>query len=133
MAELPSQARCVIIGGGVVGCSVAYHLAKLGWTDVVLLERKRLTSGTTWHAAGLIGQLRAALTLTLLAKYTAGLCTMLEAETGLATGFRQNGSVSIALTEERLEELKRQATMAKPLGVEVHVLTPAGGARSASR
>ena len=124
MAELPSEARCVIIGGGVVGCSVAYHLAKLGWTDVVLLERKRLTSGTTWHAAGLIGQLRATLTLTLLAKYTAGLYTKLEAETGLATGFRQNGSVSIALTEERFEELKRQASMAKPFGLDVHVLTP---------
>ena len=124
MTDLPRHARAVIIGGGVVGCSVAYHLAKLGWTDVVLLERKRLTSGTTWHAAGLIGQLRATLTLTLLAKYTAGLYTKLEAETGLATGFRQNGSVSIALTEERFEELKRQASMAKPFGLDVHVLTP---------
>ena len=112
MTQLPRHARAVIIGGGVVGCSVAYHLAKLGWTDVVLLERKRLTSGTTWHAAGLIGQLRATLTLTLLAKYTADLYTKLEAETELATGFRQNGSVSIALTEERFEELKRQASMA---------------------
>jgi glycine/D-amino acid oxidase-like deaminating enzyme len=94
MTDLPRHAKAVIIGGGVVGCSVAYHLAKLGWTDVVLLERKRLTSGTTWHAAGLIGQLRATLTLTLLAKYTADLYTKLQAETELATGFRQNGSVS---------------------------------------
>jgi 4-methylaminobutanoate oxidase (formaldehyde-forming) len=124
MTELPRQARAVIIGGGVVGCSVAYHLAKLGWTDVVLIERKRLTSGTTWHAAGLIGQLRATLTLTLLAKYTADLYSKLEAETGLATGFRQNGSVSLALTEDRFEELKRQASMAKPFGLDVHVLTP---------
>src|SRR5690349_20531657 len=99
MSELPKHARAVIVGGGVVGCSVAYHLARLGWTDVVLLERKRLTSGTTWHAAGLIGQLRATMTLTLPAKYTADLYTQLEAETGLATGFRQNGSVSLALTE----------------------------------
>jgi 4-methylaminobutanoate oxidase (formaldehyde-forming) len=124
MSDLPKQARAVIIGGGVVGCSVAYHLAKLGWTDVVLLERKRLTSGTTWHAAGLIGQLRATMTLTLLAKYTADLYMGLEAETGLATGLRQNGSVSIALTTERLEELKRQASMAKSFGLEVHELTP---------
>ena len=124
MTDLPRHARAVIIGGGVVGCSVAYHLAKLGWTDVVLLERKRLTSGTTWHAAGLIGQLRATLTLTLLAKYTAGLYTKLEEETGLATGFRQNGSLSLALTAERFEELKRQASMAKPFGLDVHVLTP---------
>ena len=124
MTDLPRHARAVIIGGGVVGCSVAYHLAKLGWRDVVLLERKRLTSGTTWHAAGLIGQLRATMTLTLLAKYTADLYTKLETETGLATGFRQNGSVSLALTEERFEELKRQASMAKPFGLDVHVLTP---------
>jgi 4-methylaminobutanoate oxidase (formaldehyde-forming) len=124
MTELPRHTRAVIIGGGVVGCSVAYHLAKLGWTDVVLLERKRLTSGTTWHAAGLIGQLRATLTLTLLAKYTAGLYTKLEEETGLATGFRQHGSLSLALTEDRFEELRRQASMARPFGVDVHTLTP---------
>ena len=98
MAELPSEARCVVIGGGIIGCSVAYHLAKLGWRDVVLLERKRLTSGTTWHAAGLIGQLRGSSTLTKLAKYSAALMAELEAETGLATGFRQNGSLSLALS-----------------------------------
>ena len=77
----PKQARAVIIGGGVVGCSVAYHLAKLGWTDVVLLERKQLTCGTTWHAAGLIGQLRATANMTRLAKYSAELYAGLEAET----------------------------------------------------
>src|SRR5690606_2225340 len=98
----PTHARTVIIGGGVVGCSVAYHLAQLGWTDVVLLERKQLTSGTTWHAAGLIGQLRATLNLTRLAKYSAELYLRLEAETGEATGFKQNGSLGVALTKNRL-------------------------------
>lgn len=122
--NLPSQARAVIIGGGVVGCSVAYHLAQLGWQDVVLLERKQLTSGTTWHAAGLIGQLRASLNLTRLAKYSADLYTRLDAETGQDTGFRQNGSLGVALTRDRLEELKRGASMAKTFGLEVEVLTP---------
>jgi len=89
---LPGHARVVIIGGGVAGCAVAYHLAKIGITDVVLMERKQLTSGTTWHAAGLIGQLRATKNLTELAKYTAELYANLEAETGQATGFKQNGS-----------------------------------------
>ena len=102
MVELPSEARCVVIGGGIIGCSIAYHLAKLGWKDVVLLERNRLTSGTTWHAAGLIGQLRGSSTLTKLAKYSADLMAELEAETGVATGFRQNGSLSLALSAERL-------------------------------
>ena len=99
MSEVPSHARAVIIGGGVVGCSVAYHLAKLGWTEVVLLERKQLTSGTTWHAAGLVGQLRSSLNLTRLAKYSAELYTNLSAETGQETGFRQSGSLSVALSE----------------------------------
>ena len=94
MAELPSKARAVIIGGGVSGCSVAYHLAKLGWTDIVLLERKQLTSGTTWHAAGLIGQLRGSQNMTRLAKYSADLYVKLEAETGVATGMRQVGSIT---------------------------------------
>ena len=85
MTDLPNEARVVIIGGGVVGCSVAWHLTRLGWTDVVLLERKALTSGTTWHAAGLIGQLRASANMTRLARYSAGLHSGLEAETGVAT------------------------------------------------
>ncbi|WP_420858045.1 GcvT family protein [Marivivens marinus] len=122
---LPTNARVVIIGGGVVGCSVAYHLTKLGWTDVVLLERKQLTSGTTWHAAGLIGQLRASSNMTKLARYSAELYTGLEAETGVATGFRQVGSVSAALTGERLEELYRNAAMARAFGVPVEELSPA--------
>ena len=123
MNDMPSSARVVIIGGGVVGCSVAYHLTKLGWRDVVLLERKRLTSGTTWHAAGLIGQLRATKNMTKLAKYSADLYRSLEEETGVATGFRQTGSISAALTEERREELFRSAAMARAFGVPVEELT----------
>ena len=122
--QLPTQARVVVVGGGVVGCSVAYHLTKVGWTDVVLLERKRLTSGTTWHAAGLVGQLRATHNLTRLAQYTTTLFETLEEETGQATGFKQNGSVSVAADNERLEELKRGASMARRFGLEVQVITP---------
>lgn len=124
MTSLPSQARVVIIGGGISGCSVAYHLAKLGWKDIVLLERKQLTSGTTWHAAGLVGQLRASQNMTRLAKYSADLYTKLEAETGLATGFRQCGSITAALTLERKEEILRQASLARAFGVEVNELSP---------
>ncbi|MGR3635248.1 MAG: GcvT family protein, partial [Shimia sp.] len=119
------KARVVIIGGGVVGCSVAYHLAKLGWKDVVLLERKQLTSGTTWHAAGLIAQLRATANMTKLAKYSQELYGNLEAETGVATGFRRCGSITVALTEERREEIFRQAAMARAFGVEVEEISPA--------
>jgi 4-methylaminobutanoate oxidase (formaldehyde-forming) len=108
---LPSHARVVIIGGGIVGCSVAYHLAKLGWTDTVLLERKKLTSGTTWHAAGLVRSSLYTQNLTRLAKYTVDLYTTLEAETGQATGFVQPGSLSIATNKERWEEFRRGAAM----------------------
>tara|TARA_R110002072_G_scaffold49277_19_gene134013 strand:- start:79 stop:2532 length:2454 start_codon:yes stop_codon:yes gene_type:complete len=123
---LPSQARAVIIGGGVVGCSLAYHLTKLGWKDVLLLERKQLTSGTTWHAAGLIGQLRATSNMTKLAQYTTNLYSQLEEETGQAIGFKQNGSLSIATGQGRFEELKRGASMAKTFGLDVEVLDPDG-------
>jgi 4-methylaminobutanoate oxidase (formaldehyde-forming) len=124
MNPLPSKARAVIVGGGVSGCSVAYHLAKLGWTDVVLLERKQLTSGTTWHAAGLIGQLRGSQNMTRLAKYSADLYVKLEEETGVATGMRQVGSISVALTEERKHELYRQATVARAFNVDVREIAP---------
>jgi glycine cleavage system aminomethyltransferase T/glycine/D-amino acid oxidase-like deaminating enzyme len=122
--ELPRKARVVVIGGGVIGCSIAYHLTKIGWDDVVLLERKQLTSGTTWHAAGLVGQLRPSINMTKLAKYTGELYRGLEAETGQATGYRQVGSISMATNAERFEELKRSASMAKVFDLPVHVVTP---------
>jgi glycine cleavage system aminomethyltransferase T/glycine/D-amino acid oxidase-like deaminating enzyme len=122
--SVPSRASVVIVGGGITGCSVAYHLTKIGVTDVVLLERKQLTCGTTWHAAGLVGQLRATRNLTELAKYTADLFHSLEAETGQATGFKQNGSISVAKTAERLEELHRGASMGKTFGLAVDLLSP---------
>ena len=100
--QLPKQAEIVIIGGGIIGTSVAYHLTKLGRSDVVLLERKQLTCGTTWHAAGLVGQLRATKNLTQLSQYTAKLYETLAQETGLETGFKQRGSISLATTKERM-------------------------------
>ncbi len=122
---LPKQARVVIVGGGVIGCSVAYHLTKLGWKDVVLLERKQLTSGTTWHAAGLIAQLRANPNMTRLAKYSQELYGSLEDETGVATGFKRCGSITVALTAARREEIFRQAAMARAFGVDVEEISPA--------
>ena len=124
LMDLPNRARVVIVGGGIVGCSVAYHLTLRGCTDVVLLERKQLTCGTTWHAAGLVGQLRATYNMTRLAQYTTGLYAALEGETGQATGFRQTGSIAVATNAARLEELLRGASMAKCFGLEVHTLTP---------
>lgn len=121
---VPAKARAVIIGGGVAGCSVAYHLAKLGWKDIVLLERKQLTCGTTWHAAGLIAQLRTSKNTTKLAKYSQELYGTLEEETGVATGFRRCGSITVALTEERREEIYRLASMARAFGVEVEEISP---------
>ena len=121
---IPERADVVIIGGGIVGCSVAYHLVRRGCSDVVLLERRQLTCGTTWHAAGLVGQLRATHNLTRLAQYTAGLYATLEQETGQATGFRQVGSLAVATDAARFEELRRGASMARCFGLEANVLTP---------
>ena len=120
----PTQARVVIIGGGIMGCSTAYHLAKLGWKDVVLLEQGRLSGGTTWHAAGLVGQLRSYQNLTRLIRYSTELYARLEAETGLATGWKQCGSLSVARTEERMVLLRRSAAMANAQGVACEPLTP---------
>ncbi len=118
----PNKAEVVIVGGGVIGTSVAYHLAKVGVTDTVLLERKQLSCGTTWHAAGLVGQLRASHNLTRLARYTCELFEQLESETGQALGFKQNGSLSVAKSPARLEELKRGASMARKFGLNVEVV-----------
>jgi 4-methylaminobutanoate oxidase (formaldehyde-forming) len=120
----PTWAEVVIVGGGVVGSSIAYHLTKLGVTDVVLLERGKLTSGTTWHAAGLIMQLRSSHSLTELSRYNVQLYGRLEAETGQATGIKQNGTLSVARTKERMHETKRLATVAKSYDTEVHIIGP---------
>ena len=124
MTNIPGTARVVIIGGGVIGCSVAYHLAQKGWKEIILLERKQLTSGTTWHAAGLIAQLRASANMTKLAKYSQELYGNLEKETGVATGFKRCGSITVALSEERKEEIFRQAAMARAFGVDVEEISP---------
>ncbi len=124
MTEQPSVARAVIIGGGIVGCSTAYHLARLGWTDTVLLEKHKLTSGSTFHAAGLVGQLRTSANITQLLGYSVELYRTLEAQTGLATGWKMNGGLRLACNEERWNEVKRQATTAKSFGLDVQLLSP---------
>jgi heterotetrameric sarcosine oxidase gamma subunit len=124
MSRLPSQAEIVIIGGGIIGCSVAYHLAKLGKKDVLLLERKKLTSGTTWHAAGLVRAMLYSGNLTRLARYSLELYTRLEKETGQATGLKQNGSISIATNAERWDELRRGAAMGRGFKVEAEEISP---------
>ncbi|WP_332690615.1 GcvT family protein [Bosea sp. (in: a-proteobacteria)] len=121
--RLPAQARVVIIGGGIVGCSVAYHLSKLGWSDVLLLEQGRLSSGTTWHAAGLVGQLRSQSSMTRLIRYSTELYASLEAETGLATGWKRCGSVSVARTQDRMTQLRRTISAARAQGVEIEELS----------
>jgi glycine cleavage system aminomethyltransferase T/glycine/D-amino acid oxidase-like deaminating enzyme len=121
--KLPTSAKTVVIGGGVAGCSVAYHLAKYGWKDTVLLERDQLTSGTTWHAAGLVGQLGASATITRLRKYSLNLYQELEKKTGLSTGLKQNGAITVATTSERLQELLRQATAAQLFDVNVETVS----------
>ncbi|MBL4646654.1 MAG: FAD-binding oxidoreductase, partial [Rhizobiales bacterium] len=124
MSDFPTTAKAVIIGGGIVGCSTAYHLAKLGWTDTVLLERKKLTSGTTFHAAGLVGQLRSSANITQLLGYSVKLYDQLEKETGQATGWKMNGGLRLACTQERWTEVKRQATTAHSFGLDMQLLTP---------
>ena len=123
--NFPSQARVVIIGGGIAGCSVAYHLTKLGWSDVVLLERKQLTCGTTWHAAGLVREVLGSFTMSRLASYSMKLFKGLEAETGQAIGLKQNGSIGIATNQARWEEHRRGADLGKALGIEAALLSAA--------
>ncbi len=122
---LPTHARAVIIGGGIAGCSTAYHLTKLGWKDVVLLEQGQLSCGTTWHAAGLVGQSRAHESLTRLVRYGTQLYAQLEAETGLATGWKQCGSVVVARTPDRVTQLKRNAAVARAQDVPCEMISPA--------
>src|SRR5580765_5143647 len=124
-ATIPARAQVVIVGGGIAGASVAYHLTKLGVTDVVLLEQGKLTCGTTWHAAGLVGQLRATRNATRMSRYGIELYSTLEAETGLATGWKQCGSLNVAQTPERLKLLKRQMARAKSFGIDFEFVTPA--------
>ena len=119
---IPSSTKVVVIGGGIAGCSVAYHLAKFGWKDTILLERDQLTSGTTWHAAGLVGQLGATATITKLRKYSLNLYKELEKKTELSTGLKQNGAITVASSRARLQELLRQATSAQLFDVNVEVL-----------
>ncbi|MGC9271304.1 GcvT family protein [Acidiphilium sp.] len=125
MHDFPTSARAVIIGGGIVGCATAYHLARLGWRDIVLLERHKLTSGSTFHAAGLVGQLRSNANITQLLGHSVALYATLEAETGLATGWKQNGGLRLACTPDRWTELQRQAATARSFGLEMHLLSPA--------
>src|SRR5437762_12456297 len=115
---MPSHARAVIIGGGIMGCSTAYHLTKLGWKDVVLLEQGQLSCGTTWHAAGLVGQLRATESGTRLVQYSTELYARLEAETGLSAGFRRCGGIIVARTADRMVQLRRTAAVAAAFGLD---------------
>ena len=120
--ELPNSVKVVVIGGGVSGCSTAYHLAKFGWKDTILLERDQLTSGTTWHAAGLVSQLGPSAGITKIRKYSLELYKKLEKEIDFSSGLKLNGALSIATTKGRWQELKRQATTAQLYDVNVEVL-----------
>jgi len=121
--NLPSSSKFIIVGGGIVGCSTAYHIAKLGH-EVLLLEKAALTSGSTWHAAGLVGQLRSNANITQLLGYSINLYDQLEADTGLATGWKMNGGLRLACNQERWTEVKRQATTAHSFGLDMQLLSP---------
>jgi len=123
--DLPQGAQVVIVGGGAVGCSVAYHLAKLGWTDVVLLEQGQLSCGTTWHAAGVVGQLRTHPSLTRLMLYSSQLYAGLEAEVGLGTGWNQCGALWVAASADRMVQLRRTVDLARAQGLEAHDISAA--------
>ncbi|MGC1579639.1 MAG: FAD-dependent oxidoreductase, partial [Beijerinckiaceae bacterium] len=124
MMDFPTQAQIIVIGGGIIGCSTAYHLAEFGAKDVLLLERKKLTSGTTFHAAGLIGQLRTSANITRLLTRSIEIYRGLESLTGQATGWKMNGGLRLACNAERMTEIKRQATTARSFGLEMHLLSP---------
>ena len=122
--QLPKQARAVVVGGGVAGCSVAYHLARLGWSDVLLIERHDLADGTSWHSAGFVGQLRSTISHTRMMMYSAGLYAELEIATGLDPGWRPVGGLRLARSQEREQELERQAGWAQTFGLELQLLSP---------
>src|SRR5262245_46949374 len=124
-SSLPSQTRVAIVGGGIAGASVAYHLTKLGWKDVVLLEQNQLAGGTTWHAAGLVGRLRSSNSMTRINKYSAELYAGLEKETGQVTGWKQVGRLTAGKSKERMAQRYRTAAMSELLGVEVQIVAPA--------
>ena len=123
MPDFPSHAQVVVIGGGVGGCSIAYHLAKMGWKDVVVLERNELTSGSTWHSAGLVGQLRSDVNLTKMMRYSTDLYRQLKDETGQDTGWREVGGLRLASSPERLVELKRQVALARSFGLPMELIS----------
>ena len=122
MSNYPNATKVVVIGGGVIGCSVAYHLAKFGWKDTILLERDQLTSGTTWHAAGLVSQLGPSAAITKIRKYSLDLYKELEKKVDHSAGLRLNGALSIAQHKGRWQELLRQATTAQLFNVDVQIL-----------
>src|SRR5215212_6598969 len=122
--ELPATARCVIVGGGVGGTSIAYHLAELGWRDVVLLDRAQLTSGSTFHSAGLVGQLRSSVSLTRMMMYSVELYRRLEDEVGRDPGWHECGGIRLASSQARWEELQRQAGWAKTFGLPLELIGP---------
>lgn len=124
MSDIPSSAQVVIIGGGVGGCSIAYHLTKMGWKDVVLLERHELTAGSTWHSAGLVGQLRSDANLTRMMYYSTDLYRQLKDETGIDTGWREVGGLRLASSPERMEDLKRLVGMARSFGMPMELISP---------
>jgi 4-methylaminobutanoate oxidase (formaldehyde-forming) len=124
MSEFPTQAQVVIIGGGVGGCSIAYHLTKLGWKDVLVLEKHELTSGSTWHSAGLVGQMRSDANLTRMMHYSTDLYRSLKSETGQDTSWREVGGIRLAASAERMEETKRLVGMARSFGVPMDLISP---------
>ena len=124
MPDLPSHVQAVIIGGGVGGCSIAYHLTHMGWKDVVILERHELTSGSTWHSAGLVGQMRSDANLTRMMHYSTDLYRRLKDETGQDTSWREVGGLRLASSAERMEDLRRLVGMARSFGVPMDLVTP---------
>src|SRR5881397_3216636 len=124
MSDRPTEAKVIIVGGGVIGCSIAYHLTKLGWKDVVLVEQNQLGGGTSWHAAGLVGRLRTTNSMTRINKYSAELYADLEKETGHSIGWKQVGSIIVGRSADRMIQLQRTSAMSERFGVEVQLVSP---------